>query len=64
MERGRRNSGGNKIKKQISADLSERTKRKLEKLAPEKISEVINKAFEEVNKGSVLQMDALIRKLM
>ncbi len=51
-------------KKQISADLSERTKRKLEKLAPEKISEVINKAFEEVNRGSVLQMDVLIRKFM
>jgi hypothetical protein len=44
--------------------LSDRTKRKLEKLAPEKISEVINKASEEVNKESVLQIDALIRKLM
>ena len=52
------------IKKQTSADLSERTKRKLEKLAPEKISEVINKAFEEVNKGSVLEMDVRIRKMI
>ncbi len=52
------------VKKQISADLSERTKRKLEKLAPEKISEVINKAFDEVNKGSVLEMDVLIRKMI
>ncbi len=51
-------------KKQIQGDLSDRTKRKLEKLAPEKISEVINKASEEVNKESVLQIDALIRKLM
>ncbi len=51
-------------KKQIAADLSDRTKRKLEKLSPEKIAEIINKAFDEVNKGSVLEMDVLIRKLI
>ncbi len=51
-------------KKQIPGDLSDRTKRKLEKLSPEKISEVINKAFDEVNKGSVLEMDVLIRKMI
>ena len=52
------------VKKQISADLSDRTKRKLEKLSPEKIAEVIDKAFEEVNKGSVLEMDVLVRKMI
>ena len=48
-------------KKQIPMDLSDRTKRKLEKLSPEEITEVINMAFEEVNKGSVIPMDILIR---
>ncbi len=28
------------------------------------IAEIINKTFEEINKGSVLEMDALIRKLI
>ena len=51
-------------KKQIPQDLSDSTKRKLEKLSPEMIAEIINKAFEEINKGSVLEMDALIRKLI
>ena len=51
-------------KKQIPQDLSDSTKRKLEKLSPETIAEIINKAFEEINKGSVLEMDALIRKLI
>lgn len=51
-------------KKQIPGDLSDRTKRKLEKLSPEKIAEIINKAFDELNKGSVLEMDVLIRKLI
>lgn len=51
-------------KKQISQDLSDSTKRKLEKLSPETIAEIINKAFEEINKGSVLEMDVLIRKLI
>ena len=49
-------------KKQIPADLSDSTKRKLEKYSPEKIAEAVNKAFEEINKGSVLEMDVLIRK--
>lgn len=51
-------------KKQIPGDLSDRTKKKLEKLSSEKIAEIINKAFDEVNKGSVLEMDVLIRKLI
>ena len=51
-------------KKQIPGDLSDRTKRKLEKLSPEKIAEIINKAFDELNKGSVLEMDVLIRKMI
>ena len=51
-------------KKQIPQDLSDSTKRKLEKLSPETITEIINKAFEEINKGSVLEMDVLIRKLI
>ena len=51
-------------KKQIPQDLSDSTKRKLEKLSPEMIAEIINKAFEEINKGSVLEMDVLIRKLI
>lgn len=49
-------------KKQIPDDLSDRTKRKLEKLSPETIAEIVNKAFEEINKGTVLAMDVLIRK--
>ena len=52
------------IKKQISADLSDRTKRKLEKLSPEKVEEAVDKAFEEVSKGSVQTFDSLIRKLI
>ncbi len=51
-------------KKQLSTDLSERTKKKLEKLSPEEISTVVNKAFEKVNNGSIEEMDALIRKLI
>ncbi len=51
-------------KKQIPLDLSDRTKRKLEKLSPREISEIINRAFEEINKGSVEGIDTLIRKLI
>ena len=51
-------------KKQIPLDLSDRTKRKLEKLSPEEISAVVNKAFEKVNNGSIEEMDALIRKMI
>ena len=50
-------------KKRIPSDLSDRTKRKLEKLSPEEIAAVVNKAFEKVNNGSVEEMDALIRSL-
>ncbi len=51
-------------KKQIPGDLSDRTKRKLEKLSPEKVSEIVNRAFEEINRGSVEGIDTLIRKLI
>lgn len=50
------------VKKQLSADLSERTKRKLEKLSPEEVEEAVNKAFEKVKNGSVETIDLLIRK--
>ena len=49
-------------KKRIPLDLSDSTKRKLEKLSPEAIAEIVNKAFEEINKGTVLAMDVIIRK--
>ena len=51
-------------KKQIPSDLSDRTKRKLEKLSPEEIRAVVNKAFEKVNNGSVEEIDVLIRSLI
>lgn len=35
------------VKKQLSADLSDRTKRKLEKLSPEEVEEAVNKALEK-----------------
>ena len=48
-------------KKQIPGDLSDRTKRKLERLSPKEIEEAIDKAIEEINKGSVERIDDLIR---
>ncbi len=52
------------VKKQISADLSDRTKRKLEKLTPKEMEDVVNTAFEEISKGSVETIDSLIRKFI
>lgn len=49
-------------KKQIPDDLSDGTKRKLEKLSPKEIAGIINRAFEEINRGSVEGIDTLIRK--
>ncbi len=49
-------------KKQLLADLSDRTKRKLEKLSPEEVEEAVNKALEKVKNGSVETIDLLIRK--
>ncbi len=51
-------------KKQLPRDLSDRTKKKLEKLSPEEISAIVNKAFEKVNSGSVKEIDVLIRDLI
>ena len=51
-------------KKQIPADLSDSTKRKLEKQSPEIIAEIVNKALGEISKGSVLAIDVLIRKMI
>lgn len=50
------------VKKQLSADLTDRTKRKLEKMTPKKVEEAINKALEEVKNGSVETIDSLVRK--
>ncbi len=51
-------------KKQIPADLSDGTKRKLEKFSPKEIAGIINRAFEEINRGSVEGIDTLIRKMI
>ena len=50
-------------KKQIPRDLSERTKKKLEKLSPIEVSRIVNLAFEEINNGSIEEMDSLLRRL-
>ena len=52
------------VKKQLSADLSDRTKRKLEKLTPKELEDVVNTVFEEISKGSVETIDSLIRKFV
>lgn len=49
-------------KKQLSADLSDRTKKKLEKLSPKEVEEAVNKALKKVKNGSVETVDLLIRK--
>ena len=52
------------VKKQLSADLSDKTKRKLEKLTPKEMEDVVNTVFEEISKGSVETIDSLIRKFV
>ena len=52
------------VKKQISADLSDRTKRKLEKLSPKDVEEAVNKTLAEVDKGSIETVDPLIRRFI
>ncbi len=49
-------------KKQIPQDLTDRTKRKIEKISLKEVEEAVNKALEEVSKGSVKTIDLLIRK--
>ena len=51
-------------KKQLSADLSDKTKRKLEKLSPKEIEDIVNGSLEEVSKGSIVGIDELIRKMI
>ncbi len=50
------------VKKQLSADLSVKTKRKLERLSSEEVEKIIEKAMQEINNGSVTGIDVLIRK--
>ncbi len=52
------------IKKQIGEDLSQKTKKILEKKKPKEIQTIINEAIEEINRGSIETMDSLIRKKM
>lgn len=54
----------NGAKKQIPRDLSERTKKKLEKLSPLEVSRIVNLAFEEINNGSIEEIDSLLRRLI
>ena len=51
------------VKKQIASDLSEKTKKRLEKHSPKEIETIINEAFAEINHGSVEQIDSLIRRI-
>jgi hypothetical protein len=47
---------------QVPAILSERTKKKLAKLTPEEVGQIISEAIEDVNHGSVLPLDVLIHR--
>jgi hypothetical protein len=42
--------------------LSKETKKRLEKLKPEEVSVIVAQAIDEVNQGSVVPLDELIRK--
>ncbi len=51
------------IKKQIYEDISDKTKKKLEKDSPKEIEEYIIKAIEAINNGSTEEIDTLIRRM-
>ncbi|MCR5203650.1 MAG: hypothetical protein K6E47_01215 [Lachnospiraceae bacterium] len=51
-------------KKQILADLSYKTKRKMERRTPKEVEKAVVKAFEEINNGSIEPIDLLIRELL
>lgn len=42
--------------------LSKDTKKRLAKMKPEKVSEVVNSAIDEVNHGSTTPLDTLIKR--
>jgi hypothetical protein len=47
---------------QVSKVLSKETKKRLEKLKPDEVSAIVTQAIDEVNQGSVVPLDELIRK--
>ncbi len=47
---------------QVPKVLSNETKKRLEKLKPEEVSVIVAQAIDEVNQGSVVPLDELIRK--
>jgi hypothetical protein len=47
---------------QVPKVLSKETKKRLEKLKPEEVSMIVAQAIDEVNQGSVVPLDELIRK--
>ncbi len=52
------------IREQIKEDLSWKTKKKLAKLQPSVINEVIAQAINEVNKGSVEKIDIIVKRII
>lgn len=50
------------VKKQISLDLSDKTKKKLERCSPKEIENIISRSIEEVHRGSVEKIDLLVRR--
>ena len=50
--------------RRVQETISEDTKRRLSKLDPDKVSEIIKGAIDEINHGSVERLDNLIRNRM
>lgn len=49
---------------QLPSALSEKTKRKVMRLSPEELGQVLNTAIEQINRGSVESVDTLVRLLI
>ena len=47
---------------QLPSALSDKTKRKMLKLSPEEVGQVLNSAIDAVNHGSVKSIDSLVRE--
>ena len=49
-------------KLQIPGVLKDETKKRLSRRSPEKIKEIVEAAIEEVNHGSIVPLDELVKK--
>jgi len=49
-------------KMQLPSALSERTKKRVMKLSPEEFGDILSRAINKVNRGSIESIDALVRE--